>query len=519
MTFASVADETNLYFAIMVTDAHIIAGQHEDFYWNEDSVELYLNASGDTSLTAYTPSVVQITIPAVNIGLPVDKTILAGINWGAVNPRVVVVKTETGYAIEAAVSLHNAAWNIVPQQDGTLGFQIQMNSASQVDRDVKLSWSNADKTEDQSHLNPSVFGQLVFYSTTPVAAAEVHPSTSGRPTAAPTTPATEAPATTVAMQAGNGFAVQGSQIIGPDGNPFIVKGVNVNGFNWVWPRRTVDDIDLITNCWNFNLVRVNSFLFGGMTKYQQYTTNNDLDEIVRAFTERQIVVVFEGHDYIGGYYQGDDLEKLVTWFRDLATKYRDNPYVWFDVMNEPGGRRSLDVDQWVNVHGRVVQAIRDDADADNIIIVEGAFGGQDAGNKDASPVSDSAILQHGEDVIHFNGRTFENIAFSIHTYDLWNQGDAKLVDFLDRVEQKGYPMIIGEYGVYTDQDVTPAATSLFNVGFSRNIGRIVWQWDGGDANDLTSGTSQGGGWEINDCQNPTNLSWLGQQVWSDNHAG
>jgi len=133
-------------------------------------------------------------------------------------------------------------------------------------------------------------------------------------------------------------------------------------------------------------------------------------------------------------------------------------------------------------------------------------------------VTDSAILQYGKDVIHFGGRSFQNIVFSIHTYDLWNQGDAKLADFFDKVAALGYPMIIGEYGVRTDRDVTPAAKSTFNVAIPRNIGLIVWQWEGKDDNDLTTGPSEGGGWEINDCANPTNLTWLGEQVWKDNHT-
>ncbi|HEY9844568.1 MAG TPA: PA14 domain-containing protein, partial [Candidatus Caenarcaniphilales bacterium] len=50
----------------------------------------------------------------------------------------------------------------------------------------------------------------------------------------------------------------------------------------------------------------------------------------------------------------------------------------------------------------------------------------------------------------------------------------------------------------------------------RKIGRIVWAWWGGDENDLTT-SGNGGGWHINSCTNPTNLTWLGQQVWQDTH--
>jgi mannan endo-1,4-beta-mannosidase len=79
-------------------------------------------------------------------------------------------------------------------------------------------------------------------------------------------------------------------------------------------------------------------------------------------------------------------------------------------------------------------------------------------------------------------------------------------------------MIVGEYGSYTDQDTTSVVKTVFDTTVPRGIGRVVWQWDGSDRNDLTDSQVEGGGWEINDCANPTNLSPMGKIVWADNHA-
>ncbi len=493
LTFAAAADSDDLYVAIHVTDAHIIAGKHGNDYWNEDSAEVYINGTGNLSLTGYVPGVAQITFPAASIGQPIGHTIIAGINDQSLGVRDVVVKTDTGYAIEASIPLHTDVWDIKPTNGSAIGFQVDLNSASQTDRDVKLIWSTADQASDQSYQNPSVFGQLIFSQI------------AGRQAAPTATPKA-------------GFTVNGSTILDPNGKPFVAKGVNVNGMNWTWQRPTVPDADLITQCWKFNLVRVNSFLFTGQIQYPQYQTNNDLDSIIQTFTSRGVVVVLEAHDRIGSYYSGDDLTALIGWFTDLARRYRDNPYVWFDIANEPGGRQGIDVEQWVGMHGKVIDAIRNVAQANNIIIVEGAFGGQDAGNADASSVTESAILQHSQDILHYNGQSYSNIVFSIHAYDLWNAGDAKMSDFFDRVQAQNLALIVGEYGTSTGQDTQPAAQSVFDTAPSHHVGRIVWHWDGSDNNDLTVNTSQGGGWEINNCQNPTNLSWLGQQVWKDNHS-
>lgn len=502
MRFAVVADNQNLYISALVADAHIVAGKNDEQYWNEDSIEIYINATGNLGLTSYVPGVSQINIPAANIGLDNGQPILTGINWENIGVRAHVVETADGYAVEAAVPLVTDVWNIVPAPETTIGFQVQLNSATQQDRDVKVSWSALDKTADVSYQNPSVFGQLKFVASSNQPA----PTTAVEPTA---------------VEAANGsFEVRGSVIVDPQGNEFIAKGVNVSGYNWVWTRKTVNDVDLIANCWNFNLVRVNSFLFTGQVPYTQYDVNNNLDEIVNAFTERGIIVVFEAHDRIGSYYEGDDLTTLVAWFTDLANRYKNNPYVWFDVMNEPGGRYLVDERNWLLVHREVIHAIREIAGANNIIIVEGAHGGQDATGWTESMVQDvnSAILNLADEVMSFYDQTYENIVFSIHPYDQWNYGDAKMADFFDRVIARDLALIVGEYGVQTNVETSRAVESLFNTAVPRRIGRIVWHWDGGDDNDLTVNTSQGGGWEINDCANPTNLSWLGQKVWDDNHA-
>jgi len=487
--FAAVADFDYLYVAVRVDDQHVIANEHGVEYWREDSVEIYVNATGNPELSAYTEGVAQISVPAANIGLRPGESIIIGINSEAIGARATAASKDNGYVIEVAIPLVTPAWTITPEQDGSIGFQVQLNGSSETDRDLKLSWSNADQTDDRSYFDPSVFGQLVFFQTS---------------TERPTAPELQA-----------NFEVDGPTIIDPNGEEFVPKGVNVSGYQWVWQRPTVSDLDLIVDCWNFNTVRVNSFLFEGQVPYAQFDVNNNLDEMVDAFTSQGVVVIFEGHDRIGSYYAGEDLDTLVNWFTDLARRYRDNPYVWFDVMNEPGSRRGIESEQWINMHGRVIEGIRNIAGSDNIIIVEGAYGGQDNPSDNASPVTESAILWHSSDILNYNGQTYDNIMFSIHTYDLWNQGDDKLGDFFDQVHAQGLAILVGEYGVFTDQDTQAAAESTFNTTIPRNIGRIVWHWDGSDNNDLTT---DGGGWQINDCQNPSNLTWLGQEIWNDNHT-
>lgn len=53
LTFAAVADAENLYVLALVPDKAIVTGTHPGEPWLEDSVEVYLNASGDLTATSY----------------------------------------------------------------------------------------------------------------------------------------------------------------------------------------------------------------------------------------------------------------------------------------------------------------------------------------------------------------------------------------------------------------------------------------------------------------------------------
>jgi hypothetical protein len=161
--FAAAADDTYLYLIADVTDSVIVSGNYDpaDGWYREDSVEFYINATGDLSRIGYDSGVAQIGILAANIG-NTGAPILGGSNSADSQVQVVAVETETGYRIEAAVPLVTDVWNITPEHLGVIGFQAHLNGSSADDRDTKLIWSAAD-TDDQSWTNPSLFGRLIFW--------------------------------------------------------------------------------------------------------------------------------------------------------------------------------------------------------------------------------------------------------------------------------------------------------------------------------------------------------------------
>lgn len=160
-TFGVAADQDNFYIYMTMPDKKIISGQHNADYWNEDSMEFYLNLSGDLTATKYTKGVFQLNIKPLDIGKTDPKALtITGSSSSGVPVSGIVFKTPDGWGFEAAVALQQ--YGITPSHGLAIGFQAQANGATTKDRDVKLIWSKAD-TNDNSWQNPSLFGTGIFF--------------------------------------------------------------------------------------------------------------------------------------------------------------------------------------------------------------------------------------------------------------------------------------------------------------------------------------------------------------------
>jgi len=161
MRWQLAADQNALYFSATITDDNIVAGEHGDDYWNEDSIELYLNFSGDASATTYGPDIGQITFSPVDRG-QTDPTQLTISGNGAplFDVNGLVFATTAGWGVEAAITLEGTPVEVI---DGAgFGVQVQANGSSGGDRDLKISWSVAD-VADTSFQDPSVFGRALLF--------------------------------------------------------------------------------------------------------------------------------------------------------------------------------------------------------------------------------------------------------------------------------------------------------------------------------------------------------------------
>lgn len=329
------------------------------------------------------------------------------------------------------------------------------------------------------------------------------------------------------------FHVEGTNIIDPNGNVFIIKGTNVPGYRWTWPldMNTDEQLHLIKDVWKFNTIRVNNNLGPNPDGYQQYQTDiNQLYGLIDRYISNDIVVQIEAHDKSGSFYTDTStpsLTDLANFHKDLAQRFKNHPkasYLWFNVMNEPSYGDNPVSSQYVTTHQRVIDAIRGTGN-DSIIVVDGSQFGQDAITYDGSRVLDSTsgILTYGEQLRDYD--PLKNIAFSVHMYGVWQYGDTVLSngktrfqDYVERVRAKNLALHIGEYGT---SDGSNVPSLVKNYAWNNQLGRIIWSWYGGDSNQLTNTSGCNGGYciDVKDgVTKPGNLTGLGSIAWDDTHG-
>ncbi len=154
----AVAGDT-LVFSATIPDATIVAGEHGENYWNEDSLELYVNFSGNLQASSYGPGIAQITFSPVDIGNTDPSALtITGTNAADFTISGFVFATTDGWGVEVGVNLDGL---VIPSDLGEFGLQVQANGSRGGDRDTKLIWSVAD-VDDSSFDNPAVFGTGIF---------------------------------------------------------------------------------------------------------------------------------------------------------------------------------------------------------------------------------------------------------------------------------------------------------------------------------------------------------------------
>ncbi len=322
------------------------------------------------------------------------------------------------------------------------------------------------------------------------------------------------------------FHLSGWQIIDPNGAVFTPVGTNLDGPHFVWGNPTLGESGPAQAAWKWNIIRLNSELDSGPENPSQYNAgvtpgisgvNNDLDGIVTEYTNRHMVVMIDMHPRADcGYVNGTDYAAIKTWWIDKANRYKTNPYVWFNLYNEPGSGNADST--WTNMMNDYSSAIRATG-AQNMIVYDGSNCGQEQ-SYGGDWHSQSAFLQYGPGLKNSYG----NVAFSVHVYGNWANKSSQLSSFIQAMHGQNLPLMIGETGWIDgdssgDNPLLQAGTqAAFSVAPGLGVGILPWHGNGLSGFEFVNGGGPFYNVAVNSSGNPTNIDALGQLIWNYAHS-
>ncbi len=231
----------------------------------------------------------------------------------------------------------------------------------------------------------------------------------------------------------------------------------IQGQHYKWPVPT--DVDMYLGM-GANVLRI-PFLWERMQPKLNEPLNPEelafLDALVAQASARQIHIILDVHNY-GMYYSkviGSPevpLSAFLDLWTRLATKYRDNPYVIFGLMNEPHQHYA---DAWAPIAQAAIVAIRNTGAKQLILVPGSGYSGAHVWLSKNGKISNAEALGDIKDPAN-------NFVYEAHIYfdaDVSGThplcvsagvGKERLEDFTAWLRHKGRKAFLGEFGASKD---------------------------------------------------------------------
>jgi mannan endo-1,4-beta-mannosidase len=282
------------------------------------------------------------------------------------------------------------------------------------------------------------------------------------------------------------------QIYTPDGQPFIARGINIRNDQL---NAAVSSGQLLSAFPGLNMVRL----------YFEGSFSDDLSSIqasINALTAKGVVVAIEDHTGISkAPYTGSQLAAEQTWYAQIASANKTNPYVWFGTFNEPG--------QGTNLPGIAAQeqatynTIRGTGNNSPILMEEPSGGNPGLVGANAHGYDGSVSMASGADY-----GSMTNIVWDLHYYG-WVSKHSTSQSTVNAALQGSasgasgilgaqtiqsadgtVPVIIGEFGnSTTGGDIDPNGDQVIKAVTQSGLGYLAWGWDPDPIGDrLTNGS-------------------------------
>ncbi|GLY22753.1 cellulase family glycosylhydrolase [Micromonospora sp. NBRC 101691] len=252
-----------------------------------------------------------------------------------------------------------------------------------------------------------------------------------------------------------GLHVEGTDIVEANGQPFVMRGVN---HPHVWFTGRTDSFADV-KALGANTVRV--VLGTG----KRWGPSNDVAEVISLCKANRLICVLEVHDTTGYGEEGAaaSLDEAVDyWISQKSALVGEEDYVVINIGNEPIG--NVNAAQWTDATVAAIRKMRTNGFA-HLLMVDGPNWGQDWQN---------VMRDNAQTVLDADSQ--RNTVLSIHMYAVYSTA-ASIVSYLDRFEDNGWPLVIGEFG-WRFRDGEVDHETLLAEADARGLGYLGWSWSG-----------------------------------------
>jgi len=257
------------------------------------------------------------------------------------------------------------------------------------------------------------------------------------------------------------FHTEGSDILRPDGTPFIARGVNLQyGDN---PKAALPAIRAISST-GANIIRL---------QLRRNTSAKDLRKALDAAVKRKLpVMVFYWESDItcgtdSARLRRDTRDLWLTRWADVLNARKYQPYLMLNIANEWGTSKD-DYAGYMATYKDLIRAMRARGFRASIVI-----DAADCGQATGSFLEGRGQVLQTADPLH-------NLIVSVHAYNLpWNSPE-KIDRNIADLRKEGVPFLLGEFG---DRELVEDGNAVDHLHLMESAektgtGWITWSWKG-----------------------------------------
>ena len=220
---------------------------------------------------------------------------------------------------------------------------------------------------------------------------------------------------------------EGSQLKNGAGEYVQLKGLSSHGIQWYSNLITYENLEKLKNEWNTNVFRIAMYTDpnNGGYVYDSEECTQKVYNIVDMATKLDMYVIIDWHtlkDNNPKTYQSQSEE----FFNKVSEKYANNPYVIYEICNEPNGKSVTWANDVKPYAENIIKVIRKNSPKSLIVV------GTPNWCTDLTTVADDPL-------------NYDNVMYSCHFYA--GSHGQNLQSQIDYCINKNIPIIISECGI------------------------------------------------------------------------